>query len=279
MDGVDGTQRGWDAATECMYVQVASRGAGFWGAVTSSVDWCESNYDFTFYVAELFNTLSSLAMVVVGEFGVRKNHATSWKHWMSFRLISLVGFGSVLFHMTLKYHSQMLDELPMVWTSALVLSLCLEMHFRELPRWVAPSLLAFTLLASVATSLSTGPSQVALFRTAFALLEMASVILGALHYHQLPHGSPMRRLTQFGSLVSLLAFSCWLADVKRCPELSRLPINPQLHAIWHVLISVGIYQGVLYCVYLHQARFDALPPVVNYEWGVIPYLTRGYAKP
>lgn len=255
-----------------MVAQVIGGGVGFWGAITASVDWCEPNYQLTPYIAEPFNTLSSLAMVGVGEFGVYKNDATCWKHWFCFRLISLVGFGSFLFHMTLKYYNQMLDELPMVWTSALVLNLCLEMHFGKLPRWVCPSLFSFTLLVSVATSICTGPYQVAVFRTAFTILELASVVLGAIHYLRLPQRSPLRRVSEVGLLMNVVAVSCWIFDVHRCEVISALYFNPQLHAIWHVTVSFGIYHAILYCVYLHQLRFEKLPPTIRYHWGIIPYI-------
>ena len=37
---------------------------GYWGAVTSSVDFCEANYALTSYVAEPANTLSSLIILL-----------------------------------------------------------------------------------------------------------------------------------------------------------------------------------------------------------------------
>ncbi|KAI8364157.1 ceramidase-domain-containing protein [Radiomyces spectabilis] len=43
---------------------------GYWGPITSSVDWCEKNYTHWYYVAEWWNTLSSLAMIVLGLLGV-----------------------------------------------------------------------------------------------------------------------------------------------------------------------------------------------------------------
>ncbi|KAI8393790.1 uncharacterized protein BYT42DRAFT_18851 [Radiomyces spectabilis] len=36
---------------------------GYWGPITSSVDWCEKNYTHWYYVAEWWNTLS----VCIGE--------------------------------------------------------------------------------------------------------------------------------------------------------------------------------------------------------------------
>ena len=44
--------------------------AGFWGPVTSSVDWCEHNYAVSYYVAEFFNCFSNLAIVAAGLLGL-----------------------------------------------------------------------------------------------------------------------------------------------------------------------------------------------------------------
>ncbi len=43
---------------------------GFWGPSTSSIDWCERNYEVTYYVAEFFNAISSIGLVVVGLFTI-----------------------------------------------------------------------------------------------------------------------------------------------------------------------------------------------------------------
>jgi hypothetical protein len=47
-----------------------SETVGFWGPSTSSVDWCESNYEMTEYMAEFNNTLSSFSLVLTGVLGL-----------------------------------------------------------------------------------------------------------------------------------------------------------------------------------------------------------------
>ena len=42
---------------------------GFWGAVESSIDWCERNYAVSYYVAEYYNTISNVALLLLGLWG------------------------------------------------------------------------------------------------------------------------------------------------------------------------------------------------------------------
>jgi len=37
---------------------------GWWGHPTASIDWCEENYVVSYYIAEFWNTISNLAMIV-----------------------------------------------------------------------------------------------------------------------------------------------------------------------------------------------------------------------
>ena len=77
---------------------------GFWGTITSSVDWCETNYQITSYIAEFFNTVSSLAMIIVGLLGVILHYKTVEKRFsVANIMIVAVGLGSIGFHATLKH--------------------------------------------------------------------------------------------------------------------------------------------------------------------------------
>ncbi|RWS21284.1 alkaline ceramidase 3-like protein, partial [Leptotrombidium deliense] len=98
---------------------MAPTAVGYWGKVTSTLDWCEENYDTTFYIAEFWNTLSNLFMIVPPAFSCFRSFKTGndTRLLLCYALLTLVGIGSWLFHMTLKYEMQLLDELPMIWGS------------------------------------------------------------------------------------------------------------------------------------------------------------------
>ena len=90
-------------------------------SMPSTVDWCEGNYQITEYIAEFWNTVSGMCLVFSGILFYENN--TSWiqkrsKYTANFcRLVALmvlVGVGTILFHSTLYYPFQLLDELPMI---------------------------------------------------------------------------------------------------------------------------------------------------------------------
>ena len=74
--------------------------AGFWGPVSSSIDWCEHNYVISPYVAEFFNTLSNVGMIILGLLGMY----FTWREGLETRYIAtnttlfLIGLGSAAFH-------------------------------------------------------------------------------------------------------------------------------------------------------------------------------------
>ncbi|KAF2089062.1 alkaline ceramidase [Saccharata proteae CBS 121410] len=97
-------------------------GDGFWSPVTSTLNWCEEDYYATIYSAEIINTLTNLLFMYLAFKGIanciRNEHDTIFL--VTFFGYLLVGTGSFLFHTTLKYPMQLVDELSMIYTTCLM---------------------------------------------------------------------------------------------------------------------------------------------------------------
>ena len=97
--------------------------ATFWEqyGTLSTVNWCEPNYIWVTFVAEWWNTLTSLPMGIAGLLGwiccLRSAEKIPPRFHLAFLGLSAIGFGSVAFHGTLLRTSQALDELPMIGLS------------------------------------------------------------------------------------------------------------------------------------------------------------------
>jgi len=95
---------------------------GYWLPVTSTLDWCEENYYATPWSAEIVNTLTNLLFLYLGAKGAyncwTQGHDRIFL--ISFLGYLIVGSGSFLFHATLKYPMQLVDELSMIYTTCLM---------------------------------------------------------------------------------------------------------------------------------------------------------------
>ncbi|CEL53531.1 Alkaline ceramidase 3 OS=Homo sapiens GN=ACER3 PE=1 SV=3 [Rhizoctonia solani AG-1 IB] len=105
---------------------------GFWGNHTATIDWCEDNYTHTQYIAEWYNTVSNIPFIALGLYGAYYSltEIPSAMHRWRFAAphfgIACVGLGSFIFHATLNWYAQvLLDEMPMIYVSSMVLYLVL----------------------------------------------------------------------------------------------------------------------------------------------------------
>jgi len=92
---------------------------GYWGDTTATLDWCEQNYEVSWYIAEFWNTVTNLSMIIPPIWGIHKclQRGLETRYLVGFLALLLVGIGSTMFHMTLQWSMQLLDEIPMVWSS------------------------------------------------------------------------------------------------------------------------------------------------------------------
>lgn len=79
----------------------------------SSINWCESDYFKSEYIAEYWNTLTGIFLCASSIYAYFKNHGFSTLYYSNI-LLFFVGIGTMMFHGTLIYFWQLLDEIPML---------------------------------------------------------------------------------------------------------------------------------------------------------------------
>ncbi|MBN1204444.1 MAG: ceramidase [Myxococcaceae bacterium] len=257
---------------------------GFWGPITSSVDWCETNYEHLHYICELFNTLSSLAMVVAGLLGIVLHRRVLERRFLlAFALLSVVGLGSIAFHATLRFELQMLDELPMIYLATLMVYTLVENRPEpRFGRWLPLALLGYAVLATYLSAFTRGRLQFYLFQVSFAALELFALARVYL-IHRRGQDAMARRVFRLGMGAYALAIALWMSDNHFCATLNEaLPVhglpNPQLHAWWHLLVSCGFY-ALLMVIAHDRLKTLGQAPRLQVTAGGVPFVRSTAVQP
>lgn len=234
----------------------------FWKR-TATLDWCEQNYVLCTYIAEFWNTVSNLAFLTLATLGIylvlRTRQET--RFLLGYASFGAVGLGSWLFHMTLSYEAQLLDELPMIYATCILIWITLET--REKPRFglALPLLLATTAIAiTVAYVVNKNPI---LHQVAYGALT-AVLVFRAGYLFQCTRDPKakalIRNLLSQSILFYGLGFLLWNVDNQFCPQIrairASLPSSVawifQLHAWWHVFTGLGGYTYIAHMQYVRK---------------------------
>jgi hypothetical protein len=83
--------------------------------LNSSINWCEADNIHSEYISEFFNTITGLALCITAIINFYENKKSGHTRlYFSNCVLFIVGIGTMLFHGTLYYLFQLLDELPML---------------------------------------------------------------------------------------------------------------------------------------------------------------------
>jgi len=247
---------------------------GYWGPRTSAVDWCEPNYAWSYFVAEFFNTMTSLPAAFLALQGLYLAYKYGYEKrlWAVNFFIGLVGIGSAAFHGTLLYTGQIMDELPMVYASLALLYAVLEMESNEKPiyKYLAPLILGYG-------AVFTG---VYLYLPDFFIFFLVGYIFGILtliYRSIIIFRRPETLYHQKLFIVLAVSFYVggwlffWIPEILFCDQLQML----NFHSLWHVTSTIGGFVMVLFTTFqreLHRGR----RPQLNYNsiMGIplIPYI-------
>ncbi|KAJ3011148.1 Alkaline ceramidase 3 [Thoreauomyces humboldtii] len=232
--------------------------AGRWGPPTATLDWCEENYIVTHSIAEFWNTLTNVGFIFLAALGVWSCLRTGSESRMivSYVALGLVGCGSALFHGTLTYEMQLLDELPMLLATCTFVYSHIQMYsFKPAPMTVALMSTVFVLVTASYVILETP----IFFQAAFGLLTLAQITLGLNNIRRIhrtvspAHAWSLVRLSALSISSMILAVILWSVDQVQCGKLQHAriemgyPLRPllELHGWWHFLSGFAGYVGIV----------------------------------
>jgi len=270
-----------------MFLNQDKNNLGYWSPVTSSVDWCEPNFEHFDTVAETYNTFSSVAYLILELWFVfcverlyRSNQFTKAlrlpRTYLEIFGGLVVGVGTYLFHMTLTREHQMLDELSMNATILVHLYCMINMDDEENGKFedgkrkilqcfglfntskaTITAVICFTLFSiSFAVYDTTIPI---VFQTLFGLSILAGISLSVVQAikkynvsaEHARHFQQAKRnkIILLSSVVgiSCLGFGVWLIDNNFCPHYEHL----KLHAWWHLCTALAAYLWGMFAVHCH----------------------------
>lgn len=189
------------------------------------------------YIAEFFNTLSSVPIVL---FALTALYIGFHEGFRKRFLIpcfftALVGIGSIVFHGTLQYWGQAMDELFMVYAATAYMTM-IAFSDRTIPaRFVVPAALALDAAFTGAyVYLRDGPFFV-VFCVIFGLLS-TWLCYASLQMHRRTFSPILQRLFWAGQLTWLGGFGIfWFPDKLACEWVQRF----HLHAWFHLCVATA----------------------------------------
>ncbi|SCU87978.1 LAFA_0E09978g1_1 [Lachancea sp. 'fantastica'] len=268
---------------------------GYWGKPTSTIDWCEENYVVSSFIAEWSNTLTNSAFVALALY-------VTWSAFYQrlekrFVLIGLglgtVGVGSWLFHMTLRYEYQLLDELPMIYATCIpAWSIFSE---KRHPLNNGPLTTSSLFMQGVIGVLVFGAAAIltvvyllyrdpTIHQTAYAILNVIVVFsaggMAAKYVHDPLAKRNLRNTMALSISIFLLGYFLWQLDVHFCSfwifvrrTFLHLPFGMflELHSWWHLLTGSGVYFYIVHLEYLRVLTHGhADDYTLCWRWKVFP---------
>jgi len=248
----------------------------YWGPASSNVDWCEQNYQYSSYFAELWNTLSNIPMIVLGVFGIISSLRLriGYRFPLGYFTLAVVGVGSWMFHMTLLYKYQLMDELPMILGSLVYLYILLDLEdntqsftneLKQRYNW----LLAFGLFVYGVITFFVMAFYVSSplpMNISYGIL-VAFLIIRSFFLWFTSKEPEIRKWFVVSCGNYLFGFFLWLIEKNFCHQFA---FAQYLHVCWHVLAGYGTYVYIMWASYI-QAKLLHLNPKIQYMYGV-PYV-------
>lgn len=170
-----------------------------------------------------------------------------------------LSIGSVMYHATLQHVQQQSDETPMVWEMLLYIYILYspDWHYRStMPTFL---FLYGAIFAVIHSQLRFGIG----FKIHYVILSLLC-IPRMYKYYIYTEDIRAKRLAKLYLATLLVGSLCWLGDRVFCREVSGWLINPQGHAMWHVLMGLNSYLANTFLMFCRAQQRGWSPQVVHF---------------
>lgn len=235
-----------------------------WGS--SSVDFCEENFETSVYVAEPFNTISAAPLIGLGLIGFSRCGGFQGGENISFALLFLtlvaVGVGTVMLHATLTAVGQACDEIPMLILTVGLVSTILDAEYSKRPPWLLPA--TFLAMAGVIVLYLHVQHMYVAFLSMYSLL-VACIIAKLASWSFVARDNSKSEAVRKTVIKPLFLYGigsyigagvvAWCTDMAFCDTVSKLLFGGLfLHPLWHL----GSALGTWFAIYAVMAARDDL---------------------
>ena len=179
-----------------------------WGESDASVHFCEENYND--YVAEIFNTTSSIFYILVGVYFIETP-----LYRLAYSTIG-VGVGSMLLHGTQRKYAQWVDEISML---CLIFFAMRQINKKMQDIYIFPIIFFYLCFSNVFP----------IFIGTFGLAQS----------YVIPRAFSANMDGKLYSILFLSGFYFWLLDQLACEYVKDM----YFHAWWHLLSALSIFFG------------------------------------
>ncbi|KAF2706868.1 alkaline phytoceramidase [Pleomassaria siparia CBS 279.74] len=251
-------------------------GTGAWGKPNSNHNFCEEDYIISTYIAEFVNTLTNLTYILYGAHGlrrVRKRKDGGLLSTLAIPYWGLIGVGvlSGWYHATLKYHSQMGDDLSMFLASGSLLHQLMIFDATPSQRLYRTAMILGAIIP--VSVYHVWADEIVMHEILFGILV---VLIGyktrALIKEKVKSEESKKRLgglATFGMMSCGLGYFLWNIDFHLCSYVTSfkrslgLPwgLLFELHGWWHIFTGIGAYIGmaaVEYLVTMEEGKTDRI---------------------
>lgn len=244
---------------------------GYWGPVEANHAFCEPHYAISPYIAECFNSLSSVIYILVALSTTfpKDSLLQTAQGWLF-----LVGIGSMLFHGTMRYIFQLTDEIPMVGFMATLMMAKISASFQQQEKNSKSAMMLFMAKAMVVVY-SVGLmliyvvlDEYEIFIHGFTVLVLVDTLL-TLSLLDKTGKSKWTRIELWAYVISFVAIIlgrvAWETEHLLCPH---YPHVWPLHVVWHLFSCLSAYAAMV-TVYVIRAKTNGdiqrLPRFVGFQ--------------